>query len=372
VVRVLFWSDLFAPYVGGAELFGAELLRGLAARGHELCVLTSHGEQQLPDEEEIDGTLVHRLPMRAAIAQGDVSALARVLRAVTELKSELAPELVHVHAAGPSLLFHLRTRPERTPWLLGLQQQLLGSQKGGGSSLLRDGLASASWVVGCSELVTEQARGLVPGLAARSSTIYNSVPTTGVGAQPGPPPVEPVVVFVGRLVPAKGVDVLLHALVLLQEHAPAVRLVVVGDGPERPTLERLTGELGLERVVDFRGLLEPDAVPEALRGATVVVTPSRREGLPLVALQAALLARPLVASRVGGLPELVRDGETGWLVEPDDPQTLASALQRVLDDPAGAARLGQAGRARVLESFAAETAIERFDALYAQLLAEQR
>jgi starch synthase len=94
--------------------------------------------------------------------------------------------------------------------------------------------------------------------------------------------------------------------------------------------------------------------------------------LPLVALQAALLARPLVASRVGGLPELVRDGETGWLVEPDDPQTLASALQRVLDDPAGAARLGQAGRARVLESFAAETAIERFDALYAQLLAEQR
>ena len=133
-------------------------------------MLTSHAEQELPDEEEIDGVVV-RLPMRAAIARGDLPAIAGVLREVSELKRSFAPGSRARPRRRAEPLLPAQDASQRTPWLLGLQQQLLGSQEGGASSLLRDGLRSASWVVGCRELVTEQAHRLAPEL--RGSLLHD-------------------------------------------------------------------------------------------------------------------------------------------------------------------------------------------------------
>jgi hypothetical protein len=180
------------------ETFAVDLLRGLRERGHELLVVTSHAERELPDEDELCGIPVRRLPMREAVAARDVGSLGRVLRDATALKSAFGPELVHVHSVGPSLLLHLRSRVEETPWLLGLQTEALGSQRNGGSTLLGAALRTASWVVGCARFVTEQARRPAPEIGGRSSTIYNGVAHSALARTEAPE--QPTVVYVGRLV----------------------------------------------------------------------------------------------------------------------------------------------------------------------------
>jgi glycogen(starch) synthase len=368
VARVLFWSELFWPYIGGAELFAAGLLPGLRERGHELLVVTSQAERDLPDEDELEGIPVRRLPFRAAIEARDVLELARLQRQVVRLKRSFAPDLVHSNDVGPSLLLQLRSRPDAVPWLVGLQQELLGSQTARAGSLLTACLRSASWVAGCSAAVTEQVRALEPGLERRSSTIYNGIEPPS--SEPPPPPESPTIAYAGRLVPAKGVDLLLAAIARLAPSFPELTLVVAGDGPLRPELEARARELGVAALVDFRGWVAPAELPETLAGASVVAMPSRREGLPLVAVQAAMAARPIVASCVGGLPEVVKDGETGWLIEPDDLDGLVSALGEVLANPREAAHRGEEGRRRALREFTLRRSVRDFDLLYQLLTGE--
>lgn len=152
------------------------------------------------------------------------------------------------------------------------------------------------------------------------------------------------VLFVGRLHRQKGVDTLVRAVPLL----PAgCRVTLAGDGPERGALRRLAAELGVADRVRVTGFLPHREVPGLLAAARVAVLPSRYEELGTALVEAMAAGRPVVASRVGGIPELVRDGVDGLLVPPGDPVALAAAIGRLLADPALAAELGANGRARV-------------------------
>lgn len=163
----------------------------------------------------------------------------------------------------------------------------------------------------------------------------------GTGEPPG------YLLFVGRLRIRKGVEVLLEALRNLQ----GVRLLIAGDGEHRDALERKTAEMGLGPAVTFLGRCDAARVRGLLRGAAALVVPSTYEGMPLVVLEAMEAGLPVVASRVSGIPEVVVDGRTGWLVAPEDPKGLARALAEVLDRPDEARRRGEAGRQRVDERF---------------------
>ncbi|HZF07357.1 MAG TPA: glycosyltransferase family 4 protein [Thermoanaerobaculia bacterium] len=158
--------------------------------------------------------------------------------------------------------------------------------------------------------------------------------------------------FVGRLRIRKGVEVLLASMAAMRQRCPEARLLVAGDGEHRAALEERAAErkLGPE-VVTFLGRADAARVRELLAGALALVVPSTYEGMPLVVLEAMAAGLPVVASRVSGIPEVVVDGETGWLVPPEDPAALAAALEEVLADPAEAARRGEAGRRRVAERF---------------------
>jgi glycosyltransferase involved in cell wall biosynthesis len=150
--------------------------------------------------------------------------------------------------------------------------------------------------------------------------------------------------FVGRLRIRKGVEVLLEAL------PPGARLLIAGDGEHRAALEgRLKGKPGPG--VRFLGRCDAGRVRGLLRGAAALVVPSIYEGMPLVVLEAMEANVPVVASRVSGIPEVVEDGVTGWLVPPEDPGALAAALSAVLEHPDEARRRGEAGRRRVDERF---------------------
>jgi len=153
--------------------------------------------------------------------------------------------------------------------------------------------------------------------------------------------------FVGRLRIRKGVEVLLEALAGLRGRSPATMLKIAGDGEHRAAVERRTDELGLRDAVAFLGGCAGPRVRALLRGAAALVVPSIYEGMPLVVLEAMDMGVPVVASAVSGIPEVVVDGETGWLVPPEDPEALGRALAEVLGDPGEARRRGEAGRRRV-------------------------
>ena len=129
--------------------------------------------------------------------------------------------------------------------------------------------------------------------------------------------------------------------------------------------------MGIDAHVDFVGWVDPAKIPELINAATVVVVPSRwEEAFGLVALEAAQMARPVVGTRVGGLPEVVRDGETGLVVPKEDPVALADAMIRLLADPRRATAMGQNARRRALEHFGWEHFLDAYDALYRRLLDE--
>jgi glycosyltransferase involved in cell wall biosynthesis len=155
---------------------------------------------------------------------------------------------------------------------------------------------------------------------------------------------EPLVGFVGRLTRQKGVDVLLRAFAQVEKVFPTARLILAGDGPDRPALAALAKSLGLQRVMflGWRG----DAA-DILADVDLLAVPSRWEGFGLVALEAMALGKPVVASRVSALPEIVVPEETGLLASPGDPGELAEAIRMLLSDPRRAAGMGRAGRDRV-------------------------
>jgi glycosyltransferase involved in cell wall biosynthesis len=167
-----------------------------------------------------------------------------------------------------------------------------------------------------------------------------------------------VLLAVARLTEQKAVDVAIRALPLLPDDTV---LVVLGEGPDRDTLEHLTRDLGIEHRVFLLGRV-PD-VAAWLRRATVFVHPARWEGFGLAVLEAMLAGLPVVASRVSSLPELVVDGETGVLVQPDDPSALALGIARALEQR----NLGDAGRERAHREFSVARMAERTAALYRAL-----
>lgn len=183
------------------------------------------------------------------------------------------------------------------------------------------------------------------------------------GPPPEPPPELPpgFLLFVGRLRIRKGVEVLLAALDLLRRQGAAPTLAIAGDGEHRAALEAAAARRGLDgSAVRFLGRADAARVRALLAAARVLVVPSTYEGMPLVVLEAMAAGLPVVASRVSGIPEVVVDGETGWLVPPEDPEALAVALAELLADPAEGRRRGAAGRQRVGKRFRPEQAAERW------------
>jgi glycosyltransferase involved in cell wall biosynthesis len=155
--------------------------------------------------------------------------------------------------------------------------------------------------------------------------------------------------YVGRLRIRKGVEVLLEALRELRRKVPGAVLRIAGNGEHRAALERAMADLGLGPAVTFLGTQSASQVRALLHGAATLVIPSIYEGMPLVVVEAMDAGVPIVASAVSGIPEVVVDGETGWLVPPECPEALARALEEVLTDPGEARRRGEAGRRRAAE-----------------------
>jgi glycosyltransferase involved in cell wall biosynthesis len=199
----------------------------------------------------------------------------------------------------------------------------------------------------------------------------------GVTVPPGDPPVlrrrdtsEVILGTAGRLVELKGLEYLLNAAAALRREFPGLRVEIAGSGPQRAKLEQMVEQMELKGHVEFLGWVHE--LSSVLPRWDIFVMPSLEEGFGISALDAMAAGLPVVASSVGGVPELVVDGETGWLVPPGDAEALASRLRLLLCNPELRISVGAAAHAHVRDHFNAAQMTGNFARLYDELLGETR
>jgi glycosyltransferase involved in cell wall biosynthesis len=343
--------------ISGTENHLLLLLPALAREGFDVELAMLHegeaGAEELAARLEASGVAVHRLRFAGAASP---RTFARVVRTVRARR----PDILHTH------LVHADFHGLLAGALCGVPVRF--STKHGFNGF-RDrrlfGLADRA-VARLADVHIAISAGLARYLAEREGFDADAFEIVHYGIEPGPPPLPlpgaPRLVVVGRLIPIKGHDVLLHALAAVREDVPAVTLEIAGDGALEAELRGTVTRLSLDDVVTFLGRVE--RVGEALERAEVVVVPSLGEGFGMVALEAMERGRPVIASAVGGLPEIVQDGRSGLLVPPSDVWQLADAIRALAPNHARTAAFGDSGRARAVEEFSQGRCTARTVALY--------
>jgi len=291
------------------------------------------------------------------------------------------PDIVHTHKYKDSILATIAARCVGVPYVIrvvhGMPEPFKGLSNVNMSLYTLVDRLAVSWLVDKIIAVSsdiEQALVRVYG-TARVVCIHNGIDLETVQVRTARldkrkewriPDTVALVGTVGRLVPVKGHTVLLEALHILGKSNRPVNLLIVGDGPLRGHLEDEVRRRGLEVVVRFAGHQAESF--DFINMMDVFVLPSLHEGIPMVLLEALALQRPVVATRVGGIPEVIQDGQTGLLAEPSDASSLAMLIQQMIEDPSLAVSLGNAGRTRVETEFTARTMAGNTAELYEQVL----
>ena len=247
----------------------------------------------------------------------------------------------------------------------------------GQDDLLREICGAAEFVAVETDYSRDLLRERCPEAAGKIHRVYNGLDLTYLPApaQEERPPGPLTILSVGRLVPFKGFEFLLEACAELERRNFDFRCQIVGDGPLREKLEKMILELRLHRQVELCGSLSQADVYGRLRScdifalASIVDADGASDVFPTVILEAMASARPVVSTRLAGIPESVVDGETGFLVPPGDWEALADALTKLVRDPGLRARLGQAGRIRLTTEFSVAKTIEPLHQLFSSSLA---
>ncbi len=346
----------------GGEVQVFLLMEGLRARGHRNVLLSPPGSRSA-GEAARRGLEARAVPMRGAL---DLPAVLRLKRALLGARVDL----VHLHTGRATWLGGLAARWAGLAAITTRRQDRALARSPRTRFVYRSLVRRA---VAISPAVARRllAGGVDPG---RLVTIPSSVDPAQlrprrtraeVRAELGLGADDFVVLTLAALVARKGVDLLLEACARTGQPCT---LLVAGEGPERARLEAQAQALGASERTRFLGAREDKA--ELLEACDVFALASRAEGLGVAALEAMARARPVLATRVGGLAEAVVDGRTGLLVAPGDVAALARALRSLQDDPALRARLGAAGPRRLQEGFAAEQMVAAYERLYREVLAE--
>ena len=360
-IRVMFVVGNFVA--GGAERHLLELWSRIDRGRFEVEIACFRREGQFLAQVEGLGWPVHELGVgRRLYGPAGWRALARLVALVRRFR----PDVVHGYLFGPNLFAVIAGRLCAVPVVAVAKRNVDAFETPRQAWLQRIAHRGATHVTAVSEAVaaTVEAMG-VP--RARITVIPNGVDAARFASVPADAVRTngegPVVGSVGCLAVRKDYGTLIDALALLDQRALRCRALLVGDGPEREALERRIRERGLSDRVQLLG--ERPDVERLLPAMDVFALSSREEGIPNALLEAMAAGRPVVATAVGGTPEVVEDGETGWLVPPGSAPLLADALERVLRDPVEAGRRAAAGRRAVLEHRSIEAMVSRHEAFYA-------
>jgi glycogen(starch) synthase len=380
-MNIAIFASAFYPHFGGVEEACRHLALEYQRRGHGAHIITTRHPQDLPAQETVEGVDVWRFPFEMPRAHpagmvrfarqfpSDLSALTRLLRT-------LQTDIIHVQCVGPNGFYALwaaratglplvvTTQGERTMDAGRLYQKSVAA-----NWTLRRLLCRADYVTACSRQTLDDAKEFAGfPLDAKSRPVYNGIALEEFDGAPPYAHPRPFILGIGRVVPQKGFDLLIDAYARLQQRLPdAPDLVIAGDGPERPRLQAQADALGLNSRIHLIGRADRPLAVSLFRGCTAFVLPSRQEPQGIVSLEAMACAKPVVAARVGGVPEIVLDGETGLLFPGGNAGALADSLQSLLSDPERAEALGRKGRARAEDHFTWGRIADQYFEIYRQV-----
>ncbi|HEX6809841.1 MAG TPA: glycosyltransferase [Gemmatimonadaceae bacterium] len=379
-MRVLFLAHSFPRTAGDAAgSFLLRLAQALESEGITVQVVAP-AAPGLADAEQFDGVGVERfryaprrferLAYTGTMAQDVRDSWSARLTMLSFLGSEFVsavrsgrrfqPDLVHAHwwfpgglvgtwvasMAGVPLITTLHGSDVR------LARTVVGARP-----VFRHVLRHSAAVTAVSNWLAGEAGAVLPNL----KPVVAPMPVDTTLFTPGNGRSADRLLFVGRLNAQKGVSTLIDALPSI---AAPYAVDIVGDGPERAALEERARNLRVADRITWHGAVPHSDLPAMYQRAAILVVPSIDEGLGLVAVEAQLCATPVIAANSGGLSDIVRNGQTGVLVPPLDPSSLAQAIDEVLQNPERAREIGAAGRVHALATFAPESAARRYAMLY--------
>lgn len=364
--RKILLAYLVRPAEGGMKQHLLALLRGLNRERFESVVLCPP-DASLADEAAKLGIRVIPVPIAGELnPRHDLRAAGRV-RAILR---ELRPDILHIHSTKAGLVGRLALVGMRRPKVIltvhsFVFDERVGQRKRALVSWLERRLARyTDRIVAVSQALKDElvaAMGLPPALI---SVIHNGIPF-GEPPIPLPTHVAPCIGTVARLAPQKGVDCFLQTAALVAARFPQATFPIIGDGPLKEPLMALADELGIAGRVEFLG--HRTDVPALLREMDVFVLASTYETFGLTVVEALSQQTPVVASRVGGIPEIITDGETGLLASSGNPADFAEKICRLLDNPAFALRLARQGDDEVRTRFSSARMLAETEQLYHSL-----
>lgn len=367
-MKILFWLNTFLPDLGGIQTFTSDLLPYLRRQGHEIALIADHGNENRPSFSVHSDVPVYCFDKIRPMLKQDAAGILRTSMAIKKLVREFQPDLIHLHPCGPEIFYYQQViKANPLPTLLTIHNNYetenvrptLDNEFG-------KLLSIADEIATVSDNVLNWILSYRPEFEAKSRTILNGISEqpASVKALPWNPP---VILSLGRLVPQKQIDVLLRAFQLVLRNKPDARLKVVGDGEDEVRLKTLVIDLKISSEVEFLGRVGSERVPELLNQSTLFAMSSMHEGLPIAALEAAQMARPIVSTRAGGMDQVVLHGETGLLVETGDVTGLAGAMCKLLDDCSLAAQFGSAGKKHVSTQFGMLECARKYNEAYKRI-----
>ena len=344
--------------ISGSEAHLLQLLPDLRERGWDVGFLMLHEDE--PGAWAFAHELESRgVPLDDDRLRADVDPIAYA--EVAAFLARTRPRILHTHLVHADVYGQIAGAMARVPLRLSTKHGFNWFRESRFFGVADRAVASLAHVHIAISQGLAQYLAEIEGFDERSFEIVHY----GISARDGVEPytgTHPRLLCVGRLIPVKGHLVLLRALAQARARVPQLVLEVAGQGPLEPALKSCARELGLADAVRFLGFVTP--VQTAIEGAAIVVVPSLGEGFGMVALEAMERARPVIASAVGGLPEIVVDGETGLVVPPGDAEALADAMVVLSSDLPRSAAMGEAGRRRAIESFTEDRSTSGIEALY--------
>ncbi len=359
--------------VGGLERIVTDLARTGQRHGHTVSALCLERPGTLAGELQSKGISVEGLDKPPGIRPELVEKIESILR-------EMKPDVIHTHQVGP--LWYLGRAAARSGIPVIHTEHIDNVAKAKGiwkklkcRLLWRRAAKYADRFCCVSQDIADSAGrwGTVP--SRKLAVVLNGIDTNVFAERAesltlrrslGIPDDARVIGSVGRLNEVKRQDLLIRAVAALRSGLPNVRLLLIGDGPEKENLIVLSKELGLSEAVIFGGY---QSQPQRfLQGMDIFAMSSRLEGLPLALLEAWAAGLPVVSSDVGGIPKVVKSGTNGLLFPNGDLEQLVASLERLLSDPELAAEIGRAGRATVLESYTLDRMAAEYERHYREVI----
>ncbi|MCC6484202.1 MAG: glycosyltransferase family 4 protein [Armatimonadetes bacterium] len=381
-MNIALFASAFYPHVGGVEELSRQLAHSLTERGHRVIILTNRWPRSLPEYEEFEGLPLYRLPMR--VPEGSLKAHVSyrltgggIRRRMLEILRQHQVDLLHVQCISTNGYYAwLAAQALRLPLVATAQGELtmdaahIYQRRTFMNAFLPRLLCDADFVTGCSEQTLAELRERRPPRArGQWRVVYNGVTAADFESVTEFSHPRPYVLGIGRLVPQKGFDVLMRAF--SSADLAGIDLVIAGEGPEIERLRSLAQELGISERVLLFGRADRTQAAALFKGCHFFVLPSRHEPFGIVNLEAMAAGKAVVATRVGGVPEVVLDGETGLVVPREDEKALAGAMSKLANDEPLRERMGAAGRERA-RLFSWDTITEQYLEVYQEALGQNR